>query len=297
MNKISGIYQIQSSIKPERIYIGSAVNIQNRWWTHLYELRNNKHRNQRLQNHYNKYGKNDLVFSTIISCDKEDLIVTEQFYLDSYKTYFNICKIARSCLGLKCSEETKGKISRANKGKQSSLGRYHTKESKKKQSIAMKGRSSPLKGTHYSEERKAKIRNPDKISEETREKMRVAKIGKKLSEEHKKKLGLSRIGNKYSLGYKHTEEAKKKMSESQKGIRIGIKLSDEHTKKISEAKKGVKASQIAKINMGLSHLGKKHSISWRQNISNGLKGRLVTDKARLNMRIAQNKRWAKINLN
>lgn len=30
---ISGIYQIQSKCKPKRIYIGSGVNIQRRWWT------------------------------------------------------------------------------------------------------------------------------------------------------------------------------------------------------------------------------------------------------------------------
>jgi hypothetical protein len=41
LSKISGIYKIQSKIKPERIYIGSAVNLQKRkrrtemvkkWW-------------------------------------------------------------------------------------------------------------------------------------------------------------------------------------------------------------------------------------------------------------------------
>jgi hypothetical protein len=38
MEKISSIYQIQSKIKPERIYIGSAVNIKHRWGIHLSDL-------------------------------------------------------------------------------------------------------------------------------------------------------------------------------------------------------------------------------------------------------------------
>ena len=63
MNLSSGIYKIESKIKPERIYIGSSVNIIARWKNHLYELRKNKHRNNKLQNHYNKYGESDLLFS------------------------------------------------------------------------------------------------------------------------------------------------------------------------------------------------------------------------------------------
>lgn len=38
MNTI-GIYKTQSKVKPERVYIGSAVNISERWRLHLLELR------------------------------------------------------------------------------------------------------------------------------------------------------------------------------------------------------------------------------------------------------------------
>ena len=53
--KTSGIYRIQSKIKSERIYIGSSVNIQSRWYHHLADLRKNIHGNSKLQNHFNKY--------------------------------------------------------------------------------------------------------------------------------------------------------------------------------------------------------------------------------------------------
>lgn len=55
--KISGIYKIQSKVKPERIYIGSAVNIRHRRNQHFSSLSLNNHHNKKLQYHYNKYGK------------------------------------------------------------------------------------------------------------------------------------------------------------------------------------------------------------------------------------------------
>lgn len=110
MQKISGIYKIQSFIKPERCYIGSGVNIQRRWFEHLTSLKRNKHYSSKLQRHYNKYGRNDLIFSILIGCDKEDLIVTEQYFIDCCKPYFNTCIKAYSCFGRKHSEKTKEKI-------------------------------------------------------------------------------------------------------------------------------------------------------------------------------------------
>ena len=72
MKCISGIYKIQSKIKPERIYIGSAVNMSNRIIKHKQDLKKNIHCNNKLQNHYNKYGLADLIFSILMSCSKEE---------------------------------------------------------------------------------------------------------------------------------------------------------------------------------------------------------------------------------
>jgi group I intron endonuclease len=113
----SGIYKIQSKIKPKRIYIGSAINIKNRWHSHKSDLRLNKHGNKRLQNHYNKYGEKDLQFSIIIGCLKESLIENEQFFMDCYNPFFNICRIAGSPLGTKRSDEVKEKMRQKNLGR------------------------------------------------------------------------------------------------------------------------------------------------------------------------------------
>lgn len=110
MEDISGIYKIQSICKPERYYIGSSVNINKRWGEHLRELKKNKHHSGKLQNHFNKYRQSDLRFFILSGCDPMDLIQQEQFYIDSYKPYFNIYSTAGSPLGYKHSEEAKLKI-------------------------------------------------------------------------------------------------------------------------------------------------------------------------------------------
>ncbi|MGH2510529.1 MAG: GIY-YIG nuclease family protein [Ktedonobacteraceae bacterium] len=51
----SGIYRITCAVNG-KIYIGSAVNIRNRWLQHHNELRHKKHPNQKMQNAWDKYG-------------------------------------------------------------------------------------------------------------------------------------------------------------------------------------------------------------------------------------------------
>ena len=107
---LCGVYKIQSKEFSDRCYIGSAINIKDRWRRHLGDLKRNNHRSTKLQNHYNKYGELDLEFSVIVSCDKEDLIKIEQFYLDAYKSWFNICPTAGNSLGYKHTKESKIKM-------------------------------------------------------------------------------------------------------------------------------------------------------------------------------------------
>lgn len=175
--KIIGVYKIESLIKPERIYIGSGHNIKQRWGEHLSELRHNKHHSKKLQNHYNKYGVVDLKFSILLCCDKEDLLKTEQYFLDSYNPFFNCCKIAGNCLGIKHSEETRKKMS------EHSIGIKHSEESKIKIGNATRGHKVSEEARKVmSECKKGKPTwNKGKkgiYSEETIDKMRRARIGK-----------------------------------------------------------------------------------------------------------------------
>lgn len=114
------IYKISSIIKPERIYIGSAVNYYGRKAVHLSQLSNNKHGNNKLQRHFNKYGNCDLVFSIVENVpSRNDLLKREQYYIDTLSPYFNICTTAGSNLGRvfgPMTEERKIKISKQRLG-------------------------------------------------------------------------------------------------------------------------------------------------------------------------------------
>lgn len=129
--RVSGIYKIQSKIKPDRIYIGSSKHITKRWNEHLCTLRKNKHCSIKLQRHFNKYGESDLQFSIILGCDDSDLLKIEQYFLDSYTTYFNTNNIVTGG-AYKMSEETRLKMSKSKMGNKNSLGFKHTKETREK---------------------------------------------------------------------------------------------------------------------------------------------------------------------
>jgi group I intron endonuclease len=182
----SGIYKIQSKIKPERIYIGSAMDIAQRWRLHLSQLHNNKHHSYRLQEHCNRYGEVDLSFSIMLGCDIEDLVKTEQYFIDSYKPWFNICPVAGSQLGAKRSNESRQRMAEAakghipwNKGKTD----IYSEETLKKIRDARKLQISPMKGK--------------KVSAEKLEKMRIASTGRKKSPEEVAKIRLASIGRRH----------------------------------------------------------------------------------------------------
>lgn len=132
--RISGIYQIQSKIKPNRIYIGSSYDIVYRWKEHSRKLQKGNHKNPKLQHHVNKYGFKDLHFSILIGCDLSNLIENEQFFLDSLNPWFNIHKKADSPLGLKRSDECKKKESESRMGNKNPFyNKKHSEATKQKQ--------------------------------------------------------------------------------------------------------------------------------------------------------------------
>lgn len=200
--KITGVYQIQSKTKPKRIYIGSAVNIYRRWNEHRRLLLLNQHHSPKLQNHYNKYGIDDLVFSILVDGLNEDrLLKAEQDFLDALNPFFNICPRAGNCLGMKLSKEAKAKISESNRR------RIISQETKEKMRVALTGK------THSDEarEKMSKKRKGKKFSEDHKQKIREANKGKVFTEEHRKRLSESR--KKRII----TEETKRRLSVSHKG--------------------------------------------------------------------------------
>lgn len=145
----SGIYKITNTVN-NKCYIGSTIDIIRRWKLHKTQLKHNRHHSILLQRSYTKHGIDSFKYSVILYCSVEDLIIYEQKIIDLYKPEYNICSIAGSLLGIKRSEETKQKMSVANKGK------IRTEEQKKRMSEASKGNKHHL-GHRHSEETKQKM--------------------------------------------------------------------------------------------------------------------------------------------
>jgi hypothetical protein len=117
--------------------------------------------------------------------------------------------------GMVHSEETRDKISKANKGK------YHSEETKRKMSevnkgennpsYGKKGKNSPLYGRKHTKETRRK--QSEKMKGENN-----PNYGKSPSEETRKKLSKSREGeNNHMYGKSHSEETRRKQSEKMKG--------------------------------------------------------------------------------
>ena len=160
--KKSGIYQIRNLVNG-KIYIGSAVNLHVRWQKHSNCLRHNKHCNIKLQNAYNKYGKDNIVFEVVeLVPNKEQLLDREQYYIDTLNTVnegYNICPVAGNQLGFKHSEYSKQKMRDAKVGKPSNRkGVVLSEVTKQKISQAKVGKPSKKKGTKQTIESKQKNR-------------------------------------------------------------------------------------------------------------------------------------------
>lgn len=138
---MTGIYQIQSLLYPDRIYVGSAISIPNRWYNHLRRLKLNQHNNNKLQNHYNKYGESDFIFSVLLECNQDVLLEKEQSYIDGLNPWFNLCKKAGSLFGHRWKVSEKGR------------------ENLSKNHADISGSKNPMFGKHHSIDHRKNISN------------------------------------------------------------------------------------------------------------------------------------------
>jgi group I intron endonuclease len=91
-NPMIGVYKIKNIIN-NKCYYGSSKEIEKRWSRHKNDLNKNKHHNIFLQRAWNKYGETNFLFEIVETCEIEQLLVTEQKYLDN-KPDYNIGLIA-----------------------------------------------------------------------------------------------------------------------------------------------------------------------------------------------------------
>jgi len=204
-----GIYKIVSPIG--RVYVGQSTNIEKRW-NHYRSL--DCKDQQKIYNSFVKYGVCSHIFLIIEECDVSDLNERERYWQE----YYDVVKKGLNCKmvftneksGFLC-EETKKKISKANKGRSNRKNYNHSEETKRKISEANKGKKATgFLGNH---------------SEETKRKISEANKGRIVSDEHKLKLSLAAIGRPSKLkGRIFTEEERKTMYSTRKKIKNICKL-------------------------------------------------------------------------
>lgn len=208
--KICGIYKIINKAD-QKYYVGSSNNIQKRWSQHKKELNRNSHINSHFQNAWNKYKEDNFILKINEEISQNELLITEQKYLDIAKNEQDKCYNISFIAGrVDMTNEIKQKLSISHKG-------------------LLSGENHPMYGKHHSNESKNKIKTSllgRKRSKESIEKSRIGNIGK-------------HIGRKSGMyGKHHTDETKLKISFSG----LGRKHSDETKEKMRNSKLGKKYS-------------------------------------------------------
>jgi len=203
-----------------------------------------------------KYGWSNIQHEILFSgLSEEEAKAKETELIAEYKTMdrdygYNRTAGGDGCAGLIHSEESKLKMSIAQKGKkhseksrrkisESNKGRIVSEETRRKIGLAHKGNTHFLGKTHseetiqkmreaaigqrHSEETRRKLSEYSKgntnrrgkaASEETRRKLRESHMGKSPTAETRRKMSEAHKGNTYALGYRHSEEAKRKIGEA-----------------------------------------------------------------------------------
>lgn len=215
----------------------------------IHHLRDTEEQRKYNDEHYELWGHN---LDGTFEYGKYVIFVTETWHYDYHHH----------------SEETRSKISIANRGKKRTL------EQRRAISERQKGKSlSEEHRKHISDGNKGKV-----VSSDTKNKISAANKGRIFSRDHRHKLRLSHLGIKFS------EEHKTKISEGNKGKVV----SEETKKKISDALSGENhylygkhLSDEHKKHISDSHVGK----CWitdegRRRISEYAKNHIVSDETR-----------------
>ena len=236
------IYKIENKANG-KFYIGSTKKQDpyRRWGEHISELSCNKHYNKPLQNSWNKYGKEKFEFSIMeefifpenYSSDyiHEYILDRELYHINTLSPHYNICR------------ETRG-------GK---IGRILSKEEKEKKKTERIGFKHSPESIQKIKEARARqvITEEHKKNISKKLKGRIGIKGRKLSKEHIEAIIKARKNIATERGYYHSEETKKKISESQKGKII----TDECKQKMAKSRENRILTKEHKSN--LSKAGRK----------------------------------------
>jgi group I intron endonuclease len=219
------IYKIENTLNG-KVYIGQTIQSPSkRMWSHFSTLRKGIHKNQHLQNSFNKYGEPNFKFTVLnYATNKETLDKLESNYIKKYNSV------------------------NKNLGYNKSLGGANGKQSletRKKRSKMMMGENNPNygmfgeKNSFYGKKHSLESRN--KMSESLKGKMAGENhpfYGKKLSDEHKRNISESKKGKNHQNYGKHlTVACRENIRKAHKGMGLfGFTGGNYHRKENPEKK-------------------------------------------------------------
>lgn len=231
-NVIGYIYKITSP--NGKIYIGQTINLKERKRAY----KGNSFKKQtHLWNNCQKYNWNpsetiEIIDECLCGEGKDSLNEREIYWIDYFDSFRN---------GLNCTEGGKGQLSK-----------IWTEEQK-------------INASEGKKNGKVSSRVYEKLSDETKQKIREKLKGGKLTEEHKANISKGQTGIPHKFKRFRSEETKQKIKERiaiQGANNTGKKFSEEAKKNMSEAHKG-KRTKNSKA-MGISF--RKDSNKWRARI-------------------------------
>ena len=199
----SGVYVIRCVTG--KVYVGSAVDIAQRWHVHRWSLANGKHHSRHLQRAWDKHRPDAFEWSVLETVpidgltteeSKQLLLDREQHHIDAndaVRRGFNLCPKASSRLGVKYSDESRAKI----KAAQNNRSPEHQAKIKE---LCLRNAEANLGRKHIPEAiaKTVAAHQARKRSEETRANISASIRGRKLSEEQRAKMSAFHRGRKHS---------------------------------------------------------------------------------------------------
>ena len=181
VRNISGIYRIRN-LSNNKFYIGSSANLYKRFIDHRTALDRGVHHSIYLQRAYNKYGSRQFIMEVLFLCKKDYLLYYEQQLINELQPSYNMNPLATSNRGYKWSKESREKARVAQLGNTNAVGHRLSESSKVAISMSRKGKCVGEENGFFGKTH----------SEDVKNRIKLAHLGKKLSESTKKKISESK---------------------------------------------------------------------------------------------------------
>ena len=191
---LCGVYKITNTVNG-KVYIGQSINMKTRWKDHVNSLRRGDSCCTLLQRAWNKYKEESFSFEILEVCSEDELDDVEIKYIELYDAVNNGYNIEPGGNKNKhLAEETRKKIGDANRG------RVFSEEVRRKMSESRIGENNGMYGKRHSDEARKKISDARKgkpgrpCTEYQKERAREANLGKEVSQETRDKISAANIG-------------------------------------------------------------------------------------------------------